>query len=226
MTTFTGFTHSDFSDLIDGVHWMGRGALGGVLARGLNDTFGGGFSSWGVRRRTELHLARASRYIYRNPWPHAKLFVYSRPDEVAFGFYVEKPDQPLGQDWDWLRFLGTLESDPIARAALLAAIRNHGLTLTDYYNQDTGGALGRKILYWQDKLCWQRPQEDPEPITIDDLVRLLQGLKHNTWCDLHCFAAIPKAEAIALGDHIVVRILTVFRSLVPVYEAATTDKGA
>jgi len=220
MATFSGFTDSDFSSQIDGVYWRGRDALGGLLAAALNDSFGSDFSSWAVSRRTELHIARQSRYSFENASPHAKLFVYTPPNEVAFGFYVEKADHPIDRQWDWARFLANLETDPIARAALLGAMRNHRLTLTDYYNQDGGGALGRRMVFWQGKLCWQRPQQDPLSVTVDDLVRLLAGLDDNTWCDLHLFTTIAKPDAIALGDHIVDRILAVLHSLVPVYEAA------
>ena len=224
MATFSGFTDSDFSSQIDGVHWRSRDALGGLLARALNDSFGGDFSSWAVRRRTELHIARQSRYSFDNPSPHAKLFVYTPPDEAAFGFYVEKADHAIDRQWDWVRFQSNFGTDPIARAALLAAMRNHRLTLTDYYDQDGGGALGRRMLFWQGRFCSQRPREDPQPVTLDDLVRLMASLEDNTWCDLHLFTTIPKAEAVALGHRIVERILAVFHSLVPVYEAAITDR--
>ena len=224
MATFSGFTDSDFSDQIDGVHWRGRDALGGLLAQALNDSFDKDFSSWAVRRRTEVHIARKSRYSFDNPWPHSKLFVYTPPDEVAFGFYLEKADQPLDHRWDWVRFISSLGSDPIAGAALLAAMRNHRLTLTDYYDQDGGGALGRRMLFWQGMFSSQRPLEDPEPVALDDLVRLMAGLGDDAWCDLHIFTAIPKADAIALGDHIVDTMLTVFHSLVPVYEAAVAPR--
>ena len=224
MATISGFTDSDFSSQIDGVHWRGPDALGGLLAQALNDSFDTDFSSWGVRRRTELHIARESRYSFDNPWPHAKLFVYTPPDEFALGFYLEKADHPLDHLWDWGRFISNLESDPIARAALLAAMRNHRLTLTDYYDQQKGGALGVRLLYWAGSLCLQRPLEDPEPVALDDLVRLMAGLGDDAWCDLHIFTAIPKAEAVALGHRIVERILAVFHSLVPVYEAAITDR--
>jgi hypothetical protein len=220
MATFHGFIASDFSDQVDGVHWRGRGALGGLLARALNESFGSDFSSWAVGRRTELHIARESRYSFDNPWPHAKLFIYTPPDEVALGLYLEKPDHPLDDLWDWGRFTSKLESDPVARAALLAAMRNHRLTLTDYYDQQKGGALGVRLFYWAGSLCLQRPPEDPQPAAVDDLVRLMENLEDDAWCDLHIFTAIPKADAIAMGDHIVDTMLTVFHSLVPVYEAA------
>lgn len=224
MPSFDGFKSTDFSKQTGGVHWRSRQALGGLLAEALRDSFDTDFRSWAVRRRTEVHIARDSQYLFDNPWPHAKLFVYTPPDELAFGFYVEKADHPIHQRWDWTQFVANLEGDPVMRAALLAAMSNHGLVMTDYYQQETGGALGRKLLYWQGQLCWQRPTEAPRPVSLDDLARFFGGLDERIWCDLHLFGTIPETEAIALGKGVIHEIVKVLRSLVPVYEASITHK--
>jgi hypothetical protein len=223
MPSFDGFQETDFSDQVGGVYWRSREALGGVLAQALRNSFQSHFESWSVRRRTELHIGLESHYDYDNPFPYAKLFVYTPRTpraELAFGFYVEKQDKPMDGRWHWTRFVTNLEEDPVMRTAMLAAMRNHALIMTDYYRQDTGGALGCRFLYHQGQFCRQRPGEAPQPVGVEDLIRRLKGVNQNKWCDLHLFTTMPKADAVALKERVVNKILTVFHSLVPVYEGA------
>lgn len=228
MATFNGFKPTDFDELA-GSTWRGRNALGGVLTAALKHQTGRPYKSWGVRRRLELHIAQVGQYDFDYPWPYAKLFVYSH-QELAFGFYIESPEasgksDKLEKYIHWSNFKKSLQHNPAMREALLAAMANHNLVMTDYYRQDRGGALQCKFAFHGGRLQWYRVDSQAwHDIEVDDLVRRIVRLPEDEWVDLHVFARIEQQEAIDMGLKVVNPILNVLRALTPVYEAAISSR--
>lgn len=221
--TFDGFQPEDF-DALKGSTWRNRNALGGVLATALRHQTGQPYQSWGVRRRLELHIAQEGQYDFDYAFPYAKLFVSSNPMELAFGFYIETPpDNDPRYDSakfiHWRNFKDRLQRNATMREALLAAMANHNLVMTNYYEQETGGALGCKFAFHGGRLQWWRPDEPVwRNIEADDLIRRIARLPEDRWVDLHVFARIERDEAIEMRHRVVDPILTVLRALTPVYE--------
>ena len=223
MVTFDGFRPEDFAGL-KGSTWRSRNTLGGVLTAALRHQTGQPYQSWGVRRRLELHIAQERQYSFDYPWPYAKLFVYSNSEELAFGFYLETPDatdktHDPARFIHWRNFKERLQSSSAMREALLAAMANHGLTMTDYYQQDTGGALGCKFAFQGGHLQWWRPEQPMwENIEVEHLVRRIARLPEEKWVDLHVFARIEQEKVIEMRGRVINPILNVLRALTPVYE--------
>lgn len=220
MPEFEGFQPQDFDNL-DGSTWRNREALGGVLAAALRSQFGRPYQSWGVRRCLELHLAHEAHYAFDDPWPCAKLFVYSH-HELAFGLFIEAPEatsERIEHFVHWRNFRDRLQTDPAMQTALLSAMANHDLIMTDYYHQDTGGALDCWFRFHAGRLqrCHAGDSTWHE-VPVKSLFRRLAQLPEDRWVDLHIFATIKKREAIDMGPRVFDLILTVLRALAPLYE--------
>ncbi|MBN1139885.1 MAG: hypothetical protein JXM73_25155 [Anaerolineae bacterium] len=219
---FEGFRPADFGEL-EGSTWRGRASLGGVLARDLRDQLGRPFQSWGVRRRLELHLAYPDAYDFYDPWPYAKLFVYTWKN-VEVGLYLETPGLQDPRDSvdryvHWRNFRDRLQTSTAIQTALLAAMINHSMYVRDLYRSVEEGALGCQFRAsggrMQRRDALDGPWVDVKP---DSLFRRLAQLPEEKWVDLHVFTAIPQQEAIDLGPGVSGRILTILRALAPVYD--------
>lgn len=220
MPEFGGFQPQDF-DSLDGSTWRKRGALGGVLAAALRSQLGRPYQSWGVRRCLELHLAHETHYAFDDPWPCAKLFVYSH-HELAFGLFIETPEatsERIEHFVHWRNFRDRLQTDPAMQTALLSAMANHDLVMTDYYQQDTGGALECQFRFLGDHLHRRQPGDSTwKAVPVKSLFRRLAQLPEDQWVDLRVFATIEEQVAIDMESDVVGPILTVLRALAPVYE--------
>jgi len=219
---FKGFQVDDFGDL-RGSTWRGRESLGGVLARTLRDQLAQPFESWGVRRRLELHLAYRHAYNFDDPFPCAKLFVGTY-NNLIFGFYIETP-HPEDPNHDirkyvhWQNFRDRLQTSTALQTALLSAMTNQGLMMSDFYRTIADGALGCQFRVSEGRM--QRrdshgsPWRDAKPASM---FRRLAQLPEDKWVDLHIYATLDRQEAIALGPAVCGPILTVLRALAPVYD--------
>ena len=221
MIAFGGFRLEDFGTL-KGSTWRSRDALGGLLSRRL----GRPYKSWGVKRRLELHLARESHYDFNNPRPYAKLFVNSDTD-LVFGFYVETPAKTQNDVHEyvyWRNFRDRLQENSALREALVSAMESHNLVMTDYHQQETGGALGCQFAFREGRLQQCKPDSpDWQEVEVEQLVQRVAQLPEDKWVDLHIFKTIEKEKAIEMGDGVVFFILSVLRDLVPLYEMIVTE---
>jgi len=220
MPEFDGFRPEDFQDLA-GSTWRGRGALGGRLAAALR---GNGFpyQSWGVRRRPELHLARPDKYAFDDPYPCAKLFVYTR-SELTFGFYIEcpaetAPESEAARFVHWEYFREGLQSDEEMRMALLGPMTSYNLTVADYYRK-AKGALGAEFRCLKGEFQSRGPGDEAwRPAKVSTLLERIADLPRDQWVDLHVYATIDRHTAVKLGANVVSRILGVLLPLSRLYE--------
>ena len=175
----------------------------------------------------ELHLARELHYDFDNPWPYAKLFVYS-DNELAFGFYIETPKKTQSDVQEylhWRNFRDRLQNNTAMREALMTAMENHNLVMTDYYRQKSGGALGCRFAFREGHLQqWKPGNSDWQDVDVEHLIHRIAQLPEDKWVDLHIFATIKQEQAIDMADKVVFSILSVLRALVPVYEMTISEK--
>ena len=227
MPTFQDFTEHDFVELA-GTSWRNRGALGGVLAALLRPDLAHNTQSWGVRRRLELHIARRSHYDFDDPFPYAKLFVYTTGD-LAYGFYVEGTGKRSDDTkyHDWRNFRELLRTDDRFRQALSAAIVEHDLLIADYYRRNSdGGALGGQFQSTNGRLQWcPAGQGDWEDSTFDEFIERVTSLNGERWIDLHIFARMDRTTAVAMGQKVLEPLVSVLGALVPVYQAVIAPCG-
>lgn len=219
---FQGFVEDDFGSLA-GSSWRAQDALGGVLSEQLRVATGQPYSSWGVSRRLELHVARADRYQFGDALRRAKLFVYSF-DDLAFGFYIEvtgsaDKDQFPENFQDWERLKQGLRSGAVMQTVLLEPMSNHGLTLGDYYERDDGGALGCKFQFRDGTLQWWRSiVPEWEPVDVKDMFARLERLPEEAYVNLHLYKVMSRQEAIEKGRSVIGPISNVLRALTPLYQ--------
>jgi hypothetical protein len=222
MPEFAGFRPDDFGELA-GSTWRSRKSLGGVLARTLRDQLGQPYESWGVRRRLELHLAYRHAYNFYDPFPWAKLFVYAY-SKLEFGFYIETPglEDPrddIGRYLHWRNFRDRLQTSTALQTALLAAMTNHSLLMTDFYRTLADGALGCQFRVSEGRMQRQDSRDSPWiDVSPASMFRRLSQLPEDKWVDLHICAAIGREKAIDMGPRVVGPILSVLRALAPVYD--------
>ncbi len=222
---FDGFQESDFLG-IAGTTWRGRAMLGGALIKALRPEIGSDCDSWGVRRRLELHIARRAAYDFDDPYPYAKLFVYTT-DQLAYGFYVEATGK-LSEDAKyphWRNLRKRLRTDDALRQAFSTALNEHNLGVADYYRrQDTGGALRGQFRSQDGRIRWRRAGESNwQDSSFDELVERVTAMDGDHWIDLHVFAEMDRATAIHMGRQIDQPITAVLSALAPVYRAASAD---
>jgi hypothetical protein len=223
MAAFDGFQDKDFAGL-KGTAWRGRKALGGVLAAALPHQPGQPYESWAVARSLQLHIAQRKQYVFRHSWPCAKLFVYTKPKELAYGFHIESPgvgerEYDPGEFVHWRKFKERLRSSSEIRQALLSAMKDHDLVMTDYFHEDTGGALGCKFAFQGGRLKMWCPEKPTWADTeVELLVRLIAELPKKEWVDLHVFTQVKQKDAVDMGDRVKGHILSVLSALKPVYE--------
>jgi hypothetical protein len=225
-TIFGGFRPHDF-DSIAGTSWRNREPknLGGALSAHLRLARGTDYWSWPVYGRRELHIASASRYEPgRETATHcAKRFVYGW-NELAYGLYVEGPGDPAASGYaHWQRWRGAMSEDSPVRRAVVQAMADHGLILTDYGRREIGGALGGRFVVADGRLQWQAlaPQEElPHECGADEIGRRLAALPRaeGVWADLHLYKLLDRQSAIDMKGRVVEPILALLQTLAPIYE--------
>jgi hypothetical protein len=221
MTSFTGFSEDDFGHL-RGSCWRGRNAFGGLLASTLHYQTGLPYRSWGVTRRLELHIASDNAYQFTEAQRFAKMFVYTHSD-LAVGFYVEPRTQinenkPFHQHWH--TFQQGIQHNPAMCTALLCAMANHNLKLTDYYQKDNAGGILNGVYAFNDGRLqfWNPDQEVWTDTHVNYLIQQIAEIQTEHPAHLHLFYQIDQLKAIEMGKDIVEPVLKILRGVLPLYE--------
>lgn len=231
MDTFNGFKPTDFADRMEGSTW--RKILGRYLEAALSQP-GQRFKYWPIYSEMTIHLAYEKDYDKKYSWTRAKLFVHTTKDDLIYGLWLESTDRTerecrstgdgkvtfkLADFEHWRKFQNRLRSDPELRQALETAMKIPGLTMTDCFEQDSGGALGCRFAFreehWQ---VWRPDARMWKETEYDQMVDRIAELPEEKWVDLHIFAQIGRDEALAMKGKIKDPIVTVLRALVPVYQ--------
>jgi hypothetical protein len=224
---FTGLAESDFKKGTTGTHWRARDSLGGLLAQRLSAVTGRSFQSHAIYPRAIVLIGEPPRFAPNNEnklnFRVAKYSFRLNEHAAHYGFYIEKSDEPMNEEWEWPRFLKAL-SQPMLVESLESASRKHDLRWSiDRWNSR------------QENGQWGDPHNSFEVLPADPLLRLHEGeqlalsweqfageLEHfspGVWCDLRLHHTMPKLEAIEWGASIAEPVTEVFRALLPLYDA-------
>jgi len=216
---FQGLQEHDFQRGVAGTSWRARTSLGGLLAQRMSDATRDHFQSYAIYRRAEVHIAQPSYYDPSRSERDAKFAFDLDAQRARYGFYIEKNDGPMDDTWDWLRFLTALGGDTALQQEVETAMRQLKLHW-EVYVWDEGGLIAQ-VKAAQEGLIWEwQSQDGLGDIAWSDFVSRLRAIETEKWCDLHLCTHMDKDRAIAAGIHIVDPVTTVYRALLPLYEAS------
>jgi len=212
--SFTGVGEGDFSEDVSGTHWRSRERLGGAVTKGL--AVKEPFNSWAPYRRPQIHWSSLKRHAAVDSHYQAKFFARMWPQHLAFGLYVERPDDPTKEQADWQRFtqwLATMNNGEWLRALL----EEHGAIIQQPYDNGKPRAFEGKLT----------PTKAGFDYAVDGETRLmpptelgpfLASLRPDWWIDLVIEKRVEKAEAISQGPKVAKTIYDFLNVLMPVFE--------
>ncbi len=219
---YGGFQEGDFELKKRGIAWSGREQAGKALAYQLSQRVEGGFGSWIVPRKSQVHVARKEHYDRDTRDTNAAFFVTVGEDGVKYGFRTGKPSGKEDTGWPWSTLIAVLADDKEVRKALRAAMKDQGLTLDVYAEELSYQQVGQIQLEGRSFL-WRHEtaeQEITQKMTWTKLVKYLQTVAPNKRCDLYLCKHLTAEAALELGAAATDEIAGVFESLMPVYEVS------
>jgi hypothetical protein len=219
---FEGLSAGDFGVDLTGTSWRRREELGGLLAERLSSMSGKIFESHAVPRRPQVHIVYPEHYEQK---VRVAKFIFDLSGESAFyGFYIEKPDEPLDESWDWVRFLPALAEDRNLHAHILVAMQRSELqwTIGVEKQEDRYISAQDETLYLESKQE-EGAESERTPIDWDGFVELLNEIPSDTYCNLYLTAEMSADRAIELGVGIANEVVVVFDALLPLYEASVGE---
>lgn len=221
---FTGLQPGDFKQNVTGTTWRRRSELAGLLARQLYDATGLPFLSHVIYRKPAVYLAVPDRIDASDKFPAAKFDIRLDEKAVYYGFLVEKRDGPMDHAWDWQRLLPALQNDGDVQRAIITAMRSHKLAWEAEMWQQDKVAREVAISPAEDgKLVWQEGEEE-STLTWPETAAKLRDIPPEWWCNLTWRETMPRETAVAAGVNVARPIVTLYRALLPLYEACTTQK--
>lgn len=222
---FDGLEEDDFKLGVTGTTWRRRTTLAGRLAQDLSDSSEHPFLSHAVYRRPQIYVASTERFDKKNKYPAAKFDMRLNEEEAQYGFYVEKNDGPIDEEWDWQRFIAALAEDEALRQEIVEAMREHDLYWQVKVSEDDEVVWKATAVLNDDAdaFTW-RQGETSETLSWPEFIQKLKEIDENYWVDLHLCHKMSKEEALAAGEDIADPIVTVLHALIPLYEASTKER--
>ncbi len=220
---FTGLRVEDFSNDVTGTHWRSREQLGGAVTRLLLSTEP--FNSWSIYKRPEVHWASIARYQTEHSRLLAKFFARLRTDDVFYGLYIERSDDPTKNRDDWMKFCRWMEQPGYCRW-LHETLRVTNAVLTQPYEAPKDRAFDGSVSATDEHFVHESGTKT-RTIAIDDFPAFIAALPEDKWLNFVIAKQIPRDAAIAEGAHIASVLANFFNVLLPVYEnRAPTDLEA
>ncbi|MGD2148910.1 MAG: hypothetical protein PVH41_19615 [Anaerolineae bacterium] len=223
---FAGLQDHDFQLGVAGTSWRARTALGGLLAREMSATTPYGFESHAVYRQPRVHIVRPDCYDPKAKWQSGKFYFALDSEKAQYGYHVERGQGPMGEAWDWPRFIGVLKSEATLRRRIAAAMHDLGLTWSIWRDAASGLApLARADVGEDGLLSWQEGDLEAEELAWPAFADQVSSIEPTP--SVHVFLATDVAndEAIAAGVQIVEPVTTVYRALLPLYIASTGKRS-
>ena len=211
---FTGLRVEDFSNDVTGTRWRSREQLGGAVTRLLLGAEP--FNSWSIYKRPEVHWASVVRYQTKNPWLLAKFFARLRTDDVFYGLYIERSDDPTENRDDWMKFCRWLEQPDHCRW-LHETLRATNAVLTQPYEDPKDRAFDGSVSATDEHFVHESGTKT-RTFAIDDFPAFIAALPDDKWLNFVIAKQIPRDAAIAEGAHIASVLANFFNVLLPVYE--------
>jgi hypothetical protein len=217
--SFAGLVDGDFQTGIVGTSWRRRESLGGLLASRLSKAASREFQSYTVYRQPVVHIAslKASDTETRRRLP--KFFFRLDEARASYGFFIEKPDEPMDDSWHWPKFLVALEGGSELCQLVEAAMAEFSLDWRVWLQPEPG--LIARVKLSENKLVWTPvPEGDVEEMTWQAFVGRLREIPEDQWCDLSLATSLAKGAALSAGVGVADRAVEVFGALFPLYEAS------
>ncbi len=210
---------SDFKASVAGTSWRARSHLGGLLAQELSLATPHEFQSYAVYRQPWVQIAHPERYDAAKKQQQAKFVFGLGAEQATYGFYIERNNGPMDTSWHWPSMIGALRVDGRLHGEVQTAMQAHRLEWRIHGH--AGPAPIAIVTAAGDALQWAPPgDEPPQPLSWPAFVEWLGALDPETWWNLWLVASLPRAEAQAAGLAVADAAVSVFRSLLPLYEAS------
>lgn len=213
--TFQGFQSEDFSNKISSTKWRTRVQLGGSVLPHL-PSIRYDFNSWSAKRQNELYWADATHWQSKQSAYPAKFFARADETSLAWGFYIERPDQTGVISADWESFIKWLREKKNEQWLRSVAIED-GLVIYDAHQSCFGGVIKPRAADWAVEGSSIRNK-------VSALGAYIESWPATSWLDLMIAKRISKADAIARGSAIVTDMGKLFDALLPLYEAALSHR--
>jgi len=213
--TFQGFQDEDFSNTISKTRWRTRVQLGGSVLPHL-PSIRYDFNSWSAKRQNELHWADTTHWQSKQSAYPARFFARADETSLAWGFYIERPDQTGAISADWESFIKWLREKKNEQWLRSVAIED-GLVIYDAQQSCFGGVIKPRDGDWAVEGSSVRNK-------VSALGAYIESWPSTSWLDLMIAKRISKADAIARAGAIVMDMGKLFDCLLPLYEAALAHR--
>jgi hypothetical protein len=221
---FDSLAISDFKDNVRGTNWRQKVTLAGLLARRLSTSTKRDFQHKPVPRQPVVLLYMPKRAGDAGTTEIGKFVFRLDANAAYYGFYIERPEHPIDEKWDWKQFLEALSSRSLT-ATLEETMGDDDLRWEIWLTPDNGERTLEATVTWEEnQLLWQEEAtEAEESLTWEAFADRLADLDKDVWCDIYLWTDTPKGEAIALGRHIAEAASSVYVNLIPLYDAVTEN---
>lgn len=221
--SFTGLKPADFKMSTDGTTWRSRSALGGLVARLASIDTPYTYISWSIYRWPVIFLTHYEDYrmaAFDEGSRKAKFTVEVDTDFLYFGFYIERADTQMDNSWDWSRLITALSNRPelvslieeveLRHSGHFIGRKSNGSTHFHFANGLQEGAIS----LWDEDNLGQ--------YSAKARIELLTEIQEDFWGELYILSKMHKNDAIDLGTRVAYPIAELFRTLTPLYRAASS----
>jgi hypothetical protein len=220
---FRGLSSGDFKLSIENTSWRSRKGLAGRVARLLSEGSHYTFVSWAIYGWPLAFLSHHEHYqmaAFEQGSRKAKFTVELDTHNIYYGLYIERNDGPMDANWDWPRLLGTLHSSADIRAVIARAEAEHAARFIGRMYRGGGHFHFSNALRMGARPLWEEASTARHD--IPERLERLDAIPEDYWGEIYIVGSTPKQAAIAAGVDIAEQMVTLMRSLLPLYEAATS----
>ena len=221
-----GLMADDFAEGVAGTHWRARSSLGGAIGAELSEYAHRALSTFPPYRVAEVHIYDPAVYDESNRQAQSKFVVKMCDTACWYGLCVERNTETMDAHWDWTRLLPALADNEILQDALWQAIKVHKLVWKVMDDDDAHQLATFAAAETKGDLLMQLYEDDVplgEATTTgwSDLVTFLDEGHIGSWMNLYLVRALPKNEALALGESLASQAAQAMATLLPLYQACT-----
>lgn len=220
---FSSLKEADFKTSTEGTTWRSRAGLAGRVALLASEETPYTFVSWSIYRWPVAFLTHREDYAmaaFEMGSRKAKFTLEIDEHSLYYGFYVEKGPEPLNHEWDWRRLLHRLNLDEDLCNAIAGVEKEHSSRFIGRHSQGTerfhfanGPEMGAQAL-WNEQAA--------ASLNIHERLTALRDIPADHWGEIYVISTIPEQRAIELRADVAKPIAEMFKSLLPIYDAAVS----
>ena len=208
---FAGLGASDFTGEVAGTSWRSREQLGGAVTRLLKTP--ALLTSWGVRRRPEIHWATVDRYDVEKPWTVTKFFLRVDQSGIHFGLYWERSYNLEDRRDEWMKWLQWLEV-PASSLGLHRQLLQTNSRLLPYLDGSIGSYSGGFV---PTETGYDSIGSPRKRINTQGLSSFLSSLPKDGNISIIGGRKMDCDSAISLGTGLAAELAGLFNALMPAY---------